>query len=104
MRKPQFCVSDKRPIAVLTGFIFPALQYGDPHFITLDGLKYTFNGIGEYVLVTVDDGSWTLHAELTRPMTEDGLANGTIFSAFAAQYAGTDKMHIGLASDKQSKD
>ena len=25
--------------------------YGDPHFITLDDYSYTFNGVGEYVLV-----------------------------------------------------
>ncbi|RWS17902.1 mesh-like CUB and sushi domain-containing protein, partial [Dinothrombium tinctorium] len=29
--------------------------FGDPHFVTFDGLNYTFNGQGEFVLVHVDD-------------------------------------------------
>ena len=26
-------------------------MYGDPHMLTLDGLFYTFNGIGEFVFI-----------------------------------------------------
>ena len=26
-------------------------MFGDPHFQTLDGRNFTFNGIGEYILV-----------------------------------------------------
>ena len=28
---------------------------GDPHFTTIDGLTYTFNGLGEYWLVRTRD-------------------------------------------------
>ena len=54
-------------------------------------------------MVTMDDGSWDLHAELTRPMTAEGLANGTIFSAFAAQAPNEPKLHIQLSDDKKSE-
>jgi hypothetical protein len=26
---------------------------GDPHFVTLDGLEFTFNGFGEFVFLKV---------------------------------------------------
>ncbi|XP_038065540.1 sushi domain-containing protein 2-like isoform X2 [Patiria miniata] len=35
----------------------PAMIYGDPHFETFDGTGYTFNGLGEYVLVRTVTGA-----------------------------------------------
>ena len=37
-----------------------AWQGGDPHITTLDGLKYTFNGLGEYTMINADNGSFVL--------------------------------------------
>jgi hypothetical protein len=34
-----------------------ALSWGDPHFTTFDGNNYTFNGRGEYTLLSLDDKS-----------------------------------------------
>ena len=33
---------------------FAATVFGDPHVYTFDGLEYTFNGKGEYVMVRAD--------------------------------------------------
>ena len=33
----------------------PASLWGDPHLTTLDGADYTFNGYGEYRLISADD-------------------------------------------------
>ena len=58
-------------------YITVARTFGDPHFITIDGRRYTFNGLGEYVLLRANNfefqGRTTLAAN----------SNATIFSAFA---------------------
>ena len=28
---------------------------GDPHFVTHDGLEFTFNGLGEFVLLRIEE-------------------------------------------------
>lgn len=36
-------------------FVGPA--FGDPHFLTSDGVKYTFNGLGEYLFTRIGSDS-----------------------------------------------
>ena len=36
---------------------------GDPHFRTFDGLSYTFNGIGEYLMLCADPDEQTAEDE-----------------------------------------
>ena len=37
--------------------MFIAAAYGDPHFQTFGGTKYTFNGKGEYYVLRTTSGS-----------------------------------------------
>ncbi|XP_013419175.1 sushi domain-containing protein 2 [Lingula anatina] len=55
----------------------PVVSIGDPHLITLDGLNYTFNGVGEYTLVQTTHGTFTMQgrAEQIRHV------NGSLSSA-----------------------
>lgn len=62
------------------------LIWGDPHFTTLDNTTFTFNGLGEYTMVTIDDGVFEMQARTTRT---SGRGLGTVFSAAAAQEHGT---------------
>ena len=65
-------------------FFIPVSFWGDPHLLTLDGFQYTFNGLGDYVLVRTRDRSLHLHARTKRPTTtEGGLSNATVISALA---------------------
>ncbi|GAB0193616.1 mucin-4 [Grus japonensis] len=58
--------------------------FGDPHITTLDGLTYTFNGLGDFVLLLASDAwtSFVLHGRTART----NMAQATNFVAFAAQY------------------
>ena len=38
-------------------FWVTAAGYGDPHLITLDGVRYSYSGLGEYVLLQTNNGN-----------------------------------------------
>ncbi|XP_038002491.1 mucin-4 isoform X2 [Motacilla alba alba] len=86
--KPLFCArfAEKRPRVGCEGYVppTPAGAFGDPHITTLDGLTYTFNGLGDFVLLLASDAqtSFVLHGRTA----QTGTAQATNFVAFAAQY------------------
>lgn len=45
----DFCLS-----LILFLLLKIASAFGDPHFLTFDGLNFTFNGLGEYTLLESD--------------------------------------------------
>ena len=73
---------------VVTGEYAPtfdtmAIVRGDPHFRTLDGLEYTFNGLGVYTLMNVGRFAVKLQVRMRR------LGNGTVLSGFAMSNPGS---------------
>lgn len=62
--------------------------YGDPHFITMDDFEYTFNGVGEYVLVQSRAvvGTPTPFTLLGRTGTFVGAPGATILTGLAFRY------------------
>ncbi|XP_040285946.1 uncharacterized protein LOC120999139 [Bufo bufo] len=52
----------RRPSDFCFGYIPPnfGFLFGDPHISTLDGVKYTFNGLGEFILTNVKDENGTV--------------------------------------------
>ena len=87
-----------------------AFSYGDPHIKTVDGLEYTFNGLGEYWLVKAD-GYFHLQGRTKRAINvnTNTESNATVFSAFAAQDLGNStglvapRICIMLSSDESSR-
>ncbi|XP_026305648.1 mucin-4-like, partial [Piliocolobus tephrosceles] len=59
-------------------------MFGDPHITTLDGVNYTFNGLGDFLLVGAQDR--TSSFLLQGRTAQTGSAQATNFIAFAAQY------------------
>ncbi|NWR58737.1 MUC4 protein, partial [Bucorvus abyssinicus] len=88
VRKPLFCTrfAEKRPRVSCKGYVppTPAGAFGDPHITTLDGLTYTFNGLGDFVLLLASDAQTSFVLQARTAQT--GMAQATNFVAFAAQY------------------
>ena len=92
-KKMQACMFD------LCVLIFIACVYGDPHLVTLDLHKYTFNGYGEYILIETVDNSFTLQGRMVEATTNSSLnisSTGTIFSALAAEESYSDTVQLQL--------
>jgi len=89
----------KRPSATCDAYtsVMEGLMWGDPHIITTDNLKYTFNGIGEFVMINTTDNSFRLQARTAQMMTSDGKpANASTYVAFVAQETGSAKIQVEL--------
>lgn len=60
-------------------------MFGDPHINTLDGVQYTFNGLGEFTLANVRDENNTLI--FTLQGRTDKAGNGTQATNFVGLVA-----------------
>ena len=82
-------------------FLLSACVYGDPHIVTLDGHKYTFNGKGEYTLIATQDNSFTLQGRMADAPSSNGstTSRGTVFSAIAAKQTNSDTVQFQLTDN-----
>lgn len=92
-----------RPVDTCDSYQAPYIGWmlGDPHMRTLDGFRYTFNGLGEYTLLTTRSMAFTLQARTTKARAMDGSdVNATIVSAVVAQAGNSERVHVELNGDK----
>ena len=52
-------------------FLVAGVWFGDPHIITSDGLSYTFNGLGEFLMTKIGDDT-IIQTRTERVTLEDG--------------------------------
>ncbi|XP_072037821.1 uncharacterized protein [Amphiura filiformis] len=75
----------RRPRSRTNGYVAPSISNnrGDPHFTTLDGFEYTFNGWSEYIILQVYYGGNKISEVQgrTAPVIDNSYA--TVFTAFA---------------------
>jgi len=75
-----------------------ACVYGDPHIVTLDGHKYTFNGKGEFTLIETPDNRFILQARMIEATNEGGEAvQATVFSAIVGKQNDCDAVQFELS-------
>ncbi|XP_059177943.1 sushi domain-containing protein 2-like [Physella acuta] len=80
-RQPVGCKGYAPPAA--------AQAAGDPHIETLDRLSYTFNGVGEYILLRVKDTDTVVQVKASQALDEKGVEqNATVFTAMALNSSG----------------
>ncbi|XP_033951669.1 sushi domain-containing protein 2-like isoform X1 [Pseudochaenichthys georgianus] len=72
-----------------------AVVFGDPHFITFDGVSYSFNGFGEYTLVTSFAKGLTIQGR-TEPV--NGTVKATQLTSVAMQETPSDIIEVRLVS------
>lgn len=69
--------------------------FGDPHFISFDGSKFTFNGKGEYTLLRSEYWSLTVQGRTQQVTYENGTqAPATGISAVAMQENSSDVIEV----------
>uniref|UniRef100_A0A8W8NAK6 Uncharacterized protein n=1 Tax=Magallana gigas TaxID=29159 RepID=A0A8W8NAK6_MAGGI len=80
-----------------------AINFGDPHIVTLDGLNYTFNGYGEYTMLNISKNTIQFDFQARTDLAttaNDTTINATIFSAFVAQDQTGSNLQIEMSRDK----
>ncbi|KAL2092531.1 hypothetical protein ACEWY4_012329 [Coilia grayii] len=71
--------------------------FGDPHFITFDGSAYTFNGRGEYYLLSSPDKGLFVQGRTEPVKLENGtLAKATRLSSVAMRENSSDVIEVRL--------
>ena len=71
---------------------------GDPHIFTLDGLGYTFNGRGEFILIQTTNGSFTVQGRMIAAKDQNGNpVSATLFSAVVAKQSNSDTIQFEVS-------
>ncbi|XP_069068939.1 fibrillin-2-like isoform X2 [Pleurodeles waltl] len=91
---------EKRPPDFCYGYIPPrrGFFFGDPHIYTLDGLTYTFNGLGEFILANVrnDNDTVVFRLQGRTARAGNGTSHATNFVGLAAEVINGTKVQWGI--------
>ena len=73
--------------------------WGDPHITTLDGLGYTFNGLGEYVLLDVNNSMAVIQGRTKQVIDKNTTQpqDATVFEGFALQETNSSRVSLKYA-------
>uniref|UniRef100_A0A914EN25 Sushi domain-containing protein n=1 Tax=Acrobeloides nanus TaxID=290746 RepID=A0A914EN25_9BILA len=70
-------------------------SYGEPHFVTYDGFRYTFNGLGEYWLLKNNpEQPVAFQARTEQVKSSDGISQVSGITAFVMKSENSSKIQI----------
>ena len=70
-------------------------MWGDPHILTHDGHRYTFNGKGEFILIQTLDDSFSVQARMVPVNNSFGNdSQGTVFTTIVSQERDSDRVQF----------
>lgn len=94
-----FHVSNFFVVAIIINFYFTtAFLFGDPHLITLDRRSFTFNGIGEYVLVhTPAAKGFDVQARMEKPSSN---VSGTVMTNIVMKLRDIPEIQVEAGSEQ----
>ncbi len=76
----------------------PEFTFGDPHFKTVDNQNYTFNGIGEYILIrTPPSLGFDVQARLQR---FNATVTGTVMTAIVVRQGDVGTLQVQAEDDQ----
>ena len=106
----NFCNTDTLillPFKFLNLYFFHiATVIGDPHIISLDGFKYTFNGKGEFLLIDHVHERFTLQGRMVdiRNILEFSFNPATVFSAVVGKQNDSDAVQFEINQQRNGID
>ena len=69
-------------------------MYGDPHFLTFDRFKYTFNGKGDFVFIETRDNTFTMHGRMMEAATDGVLKPASVISGVVMKQQNSDSIQF----------
>jgi len=77
---------------------------GDPHISTLDGLKYTFNGHGEFFLIKSDTDAFALQGRAQRAVVDGVESDATVMTSLVAKQFTPSSSKVEFRIDSTGSD
>ena len=75
--------------------------WGDPHFTTLDGTTYTFNGFGEYTYLAIQNPTLVFDSQIRTTPIASTSNTATVIRGFAAKSSNSQAQNVSVTVSRR---